>query len=186
MKKINKILFFLLVNGVILAETNDLKYLGTKQPYIYKEITVKTPEGYVPFYINHISRHGSRHLSSSKYDKSIYELLDLAEKEKKLTFEGKKLKGKVEEILKIEKGNYGLLTSIGVEEQKCIAKRMYENNKEVFEKEVEAVATYVKRAQESRDAFLEELSEYTPNIKFKVSTNGKEDIELRFFDIFFL
>ena len=32
MKKINKILFFLLVNGVILAETNDLKYLGTKQP----------------------------------------------------------------------------------------------------------------------------------------------------------
>jgi len=183
MKKINKILFFLLVNGVILAETNDLKYLGTKQPYIYKEITVKTPEGYVPFYINHISRHGSRHLSSSKYDKSIYELLDLAEKEKKLTFEGKKLKGKVEEILKIEKGNYGLLTSIGVEEQKGIAKRMYENNKEVFEKEVEAVATYVKRAQESRDVFLEELSEYTPNIKFKVSTNGKEDIELRFFDI---
>ena len=75
MKKINKILFFLLVNGVILAETNDLKYLGTKQPYIYKEITVKTPEGYVPFYINHISRHGSRHLSSSKYAKQHHGLL---------------------------------------------------------------------------------------------------------------
>lgn len=179
----NKVLLFMIISTGVFADADDLKYLGTKQPYKHKEVKVKTPKGYEPFYINHISRHGSRHLSSSKYDKSVYELLVLAENEGKLTSKGKKLKEKVAKILEIEKGNYGLLTPVGVKEQKGIAKRMYKENKEVFGREVDAVATYVTRAQQSRDAFLKELSKYTPDTKFKVSTNGKDDIELRFFDI---
>ena len=72
------ILLSLLLSGGVLG--SDLKYLGTKQPYQYEKIEVRVPEGYKPFFINHLGRHGSRHLSSAKYDKSIYELLDMAEK----------------------------------------------------------------------------------------------------------
>ncbi|WP_297433276.1 histidine-type phosphatase [uncultured Cetobacterium sp.] len=162
----------------------DFNYLGTKQPYNVKEIsTAPTPNGYKPFFVNHLGRHGSRHLSSPKYDVSLYELLSIAEKEKAITPEGLKLKNSIAQLMEIEKGNYGLLTDVGVKEQKEIAKRFYENNKDIFGKDVIASSTYVERAQQSRDAFLEELGEYTPNINFKVSTNSKKDILLRFFDL---
>lgn len=177
------LLMTVLISSGVFAENLNLKYLGTKQPYEYKEIRVAIPRGYKPFFINHLGRHGARHLSSAKYDKSIYELLELAEKDGQLTEKGKELKEKVAEILKIEKGNYGLLTALGVEEEQEIAKRMYEENKEAFGGEIEAVATYVKRAQQSRDAFLKELAKYNPKEKFKVSTNRKDDVELRFFDV---
>ena len=162
----------------------DFNYLGTKQPYSVKEIsTAPTPNGYKPFFVNHLGRHGSRHLSSPKYDVSLYELLSIAEKEKAITPEGLKLKNSIAQLMEIEKGNYGLLTEVGVKEQKEIAKRFYENNKEIFRKDIIASSTYVERAQQSRDAFLEELGQYTPNINFKVSTNNKKDILLRFFDL---
>lgn len=162
----------------------DFNYLGTKQPYSVKEIsTAPTPNGYKPFFVNHLGRHGSRHLSSPKYDVSLYELLSIAEKENAITPEGLKLKNSIAQLMEIEKGNYGLLTEVGVKEQKEIAKRFYENNKEIFGKDIIASSTYVERAQQSRDAFLEELEQYTPNINFKVSTNNKKDILLRFFDL---
>lgn len=162
----------------------DFNYLGTKQPYSVKEVsTAPTPNGYKPFFVNHLGRHGSRHLSSPKYDVSLYELLSIAEKEKAITPEGLRLKNSIAQLMEIEKGNYGLLTEVGVKEQKEIAKRFYENNKEIFGKDIIASSTYVERAQQSRDAFLEELGQYTPNINFKVSTNNKKDILLRFFDL---
>lgn len=162
----------------------DFNYLGTKQPYNVKEISNTTaPNGYKPFFINHLGRHGSRHLSSPKYDVSLYELLSIAEKDNSITPEGLKLKESIAQLMEIEKGNYGLLTDVGVKEQKEIAKRFYENNQEIFGKEIIATSTYVERAQQSRDAFLEELGQYTPNINFKVSTNDKKDILLRFFDL---
>lgn len=164
--------------------STDFKYLGTKQPYNIKNIsTAPTPEGYKVFFVNHLGRHGSRHLSSPKYDVSLYELLSIAENEKAITPEGLKLKESIAQLMKIEKGNYGLLTDVGVKEQKEIARRFYENNKEIFGKNIIASSTYVERAQQSRDAFLEELGQYTPNINFKVSTNNKKDILLRFFDL---
>ncbi|MEG0517189.1 MAG: hypothetical protein RR523_16230 [Cetobacterium sp.] len=164
--------------------STDFNYLGTKQPYNVKEIsTAPVPNGYKPFFINHLGRHGSRHLSSPKYDVSLYELLSIAEKEGAITPEGLELKNSIAQLMEIEKGNYGLLTDVGVKEQKDIAKRFYENNKEIFGKDIFASSTYVERAQQSRDAFLEELGQYTPNINFKVSTNNKKDILLRFFDL---
>ncbi|MGL4254389.1 MAG: hypothetical protein ACRCR2_10240, partial [Fusobacteriaceae bacterium] len=162
----------------------DFNYLGTKQPYSVKEVsTVPAPDGYKPFFVNHLGRHGSRHLSSPKYDVSLHELLSIAEKEGAITPEGLKLKESIAQLMEIEKGNYGLLTDIGVKEQKEIAKRFYENNKDIFGKDVIASSTYVERAQQSRDAFLEELRQYTPNTNFKVSTNDKKDVLLRFYDL---
>ncbi|MGL5427576.1 MAG: histidine-type phosphatase, partial [Cetobacterium sp.] len=122
-------------------------------------------------------------LSSPKYDISVFELLSLAEKDGGITPEGLKLKENVAKIMEIEKGNYGLLTEVGAEEQRGIAKRFYENNKEIFGRDIIASSTYVERAQQSRDAFMEELAKYTSATNFKISTNGKKDEILRFYDL---
>ncbi|MDX8337135.1 histidine-type phosphatase [Candidatus Cetobacterium colombiensis] len=174
-------IFFTLTTSLL---ATDLNYLGTKQPYKVKEVsTAPAPNGYKPFFINHLGRHGSRHLSSPKYDVSLYELLSIAEKDNAITPEGLKLKNSIAELMEIEKGNYGLLTEVGAQEQKDIAKRFYESNPEIFGKDIIATSTYVERAQQSRDAFLQELGQYTPSMNFKVSTNEKKDILLRFFDL---
>ncbi len=159
-------------------------YLGTKQPYVVTETqNTPAPEGYKPVFVNLLARHGSRHLSAAKYDISLYELLSIAEKDGQITKEGLELNDAIGELIQLEKGNYGLWTDVGIQEHKDIAKRFYENNKDIFGKEVVASATHVERAQQSRDAFLGELANYTPNGKFSVSTNSKKDVILRFYDL---
>ncbi|MGL6166753.1 MAG: histidine-type phosphatase [Fusobacteriaceae bacterium] len=179
-----KATLFSIVTCTSITLAADFEYLGTKQPYNFeKSIVTPTPLGYKPIFINYLGRHGSRHLSSPKYDISVFELLSIAEKDGEITAEGLNLKKKVAKIIEIEKGNYGLLTEVGATEQKEIAKRFYENNKEIFGKDIIASSTYVERAQQSRDAFLEELSKYTPSTNFKISTNTKKDNILRFYDL---
>ncbi|MGL4652061.1 histidine-type phosphatase [Cetobacterium sp.] len=174
----------LVATSTSIAFASDFEFLGTKQPYNFEKSTITPiPAGYKPLFINHLGRHGSRHLSSPKYDISVFELLSIAEKDGAITPEGLKLKENVAKIMEIEKGNYGLLTEVGAEEQRGIAKRFYENNKEIFGRDIIASSTYVERAGQSRDAFLEELSKYTPSTNFKISTNTKKDNILRFYDL---
>ncbi|MGL5983489.1 MAG: histidine-type phosphatase [Cetobacterium sp.] len=176
------LLLFGVSSSIILA--SNFEYLGTKQPYNFeKSVQSSIPKGYEQFFINHLGRHGSRHLSSPKYDISVFELLSIAQKDGSITKEGLKLKEAVAKIIEIEKGNYGLLTKIGIKEQTDLAKRFYNNNKDIFGKDVIASSTYVERAQQSRDAFLTELQKYISSTKFKVSTNSKKDEILRFYDL---
>lgn len=100
------------------AKINDEQgYRGTKTPYPFKETNyTKAPDGYEPVFINYIGRHGSRHLSSSKYDKTLYELLDIAEKDGQATNLGKELKKEIGKLMKVEKDHYGLLSTTGGEE----------------------------------------------------------------------
>lgn len=179
-----KTTLFLIGACASMAYASDFEYLGTKQPYHFeKSVVTPIPEGYKPLFINHLGRHGSRHLSSPKYDISVFELLSIAEKDGGITPEGLKLKENVAKIMEIEKGNYGLLTEVGAEEQRGIAKRFYENNQDIFGREIIASSTHVERAQQSRDAFMGELAKYTPATNFKISTNGEKDEILRFYDL---
>ena len=179
-----KATLLLIGTSTSMAYASNFEYLGTKQPYHFEKSTITpTPTGYKPLFINHLGRHGSRHLSSPKYDISVFELLSIAEKDGGITPEGLKLKENVAKIMEIEKGNYGLLTEVGADEQRGIAKRFYENNKEIFGRDIIASSTYVERAQQSRDAFMEEFAKYTSATNFKISTNEKKDEILRFYDL---
>ena len=85
--------------------------------------------------------------------------------------------------MRLSNHRYGLLTALGIQEEKGIAQRMYAREKNVFGRDVRAVSTYVTRTKESMAAFLTELGRYTSKKNFIVSSNGKIDPILRFFDL---
>ncbi|MBC2855159.1 histidine-type phosphatase [Cetobacterium sp. 2A] len=185
MKRI-MIWFFLSVN-LIFSKDKKMEintYLGTQTPYVkVKREYTPPPPGYVPIYINHIGRHGARYLSTSKDIDYVINIFEDANKKQSLTEDGKIIRKYIINIANYEKEKFGLLTPLGKEMEKGIAKRMYENFPEVFGKEVIAVSTYVERTKESMNSFLEELSKYTSSNFFKSSSYGKIDPILRFFSL---
>ena len=159
-------------------------YLGTETPYIYQKSSYTLPPlGYTPFFINHVGRHGARYLTSVDQMTALIEQLNKAEALGELKEEGKNLKKELQKLLPLESEEVGLLTPSGIEMEQGIANRMAHHYPEVFGKKVVAVSTYVTRAKESMEAFVEQLAKQTTTDVFEVSSNGKVDPILRFFDL---
>lgn len=160
-------------------------YLGTEQPYLFPKGIKYTlpPKGYKPIYINHLGRHGARYLTSKNGILEFRKVLEEASRVNMITFSGKQLDEKLQKLLEIYKGKYGLLTSLGKREQENLAMLMYKLYPHVFGRQVRAVSTYVTRAKESMDAFMSELAKYTSPRNFELKSNGKVDPLLRFFDL---
>ena len=171
-------------------QVNDnQEYSGTKTSYPFVETTyTSVPAGYEPVFINYVGRHGSRHLSSSKYDKTLMELLEIAEKDGQITDLGKELKNEIGQLMEVEKDNYGLLSTLGEEELKGIGTRLGENFKEIFslDKKIIAQATFKDRTPQSRDNFLEGLKDSLGDEDWDIRTSSFEeekDPYLRPYDI---
>lgn len=180
MKIIRWVFLFLLCCLSSFAQEGS--YLGSQSVYVNVENSyTKAPDGFYPFYINHLGRHGARYLTSSKSIDRVIKDLTKAKDEKKLTPLGEKLLSDVKELKKYEEGQYGLLSQIGKNMEFGIGKRMYENYPQVFagNKDIFAMATCVKRTQESMEAFLTSFKENN----IKESVNDKIDPILRFFDL---
>ncbi|MBS5316879.1 MAG: hypothetical protein KHY44_10845 [Clostridiales bacterium] len=159
-------------------------YLGTEMPYYEKGIQEESPpRGYSPIYVNYLGRHGSRYVTSPNQAEVLYSTLDEADSRNQLTQSGCILKKQIGDFLALSEGKYGLLTPLGVKEEQGIARRMYERFPQIFGREVRAVSTYVTRAKQSMEAFLEELAKYTPSNNFVALSNGEIDPILRFFDL---
>lgn len=178
MRKTRILLGFMIVLVMIcnacFAATERL-YLGSKTPYPYEQTEYTTPPaGYQPAFIYIAGRHGSRNLSSYKYDKAWFDLLTEAEKTGQITEMGKTLKAEVQKIIEFEKDKYGDLSTMGKRELFEIGKRSGENFKSLYatNKPIIADATYVTRAQQSRDGFLEGLK----------STGYKGEITISFYE----
>lgn len=171
------------------ANATSDAHLSTKSPYPYVATRyTPAPEGYQPVFINYVGRHGSRHLSSAKYDKTLSELLALAEREQQLTDAGQALQQQLTRLMEVEKDVYGELSLSGGEELNAIGQRMGRQFADVFEsgRPIEAYATYKDRAPQSRDHFLEglrvALGEQTPPITAEQYEKG-HDPYLRPYDL---
>lgn len=133
------------------------------------------PEGYVPFYISHYGRHGSRYLISDNDTKWVVELLEKAKMDSALTPLGLKLKNKIDSIWEESQGKGGDLSPLGVRQHKSIAKRMYRNYPEVFgdDAKLTARSTLVVRCVLSMAAFCESLKENNPQINIERESSQK-------------
>lgn len=184
MKIIKCLFLFLLMYLSNFAQDNN--FLGSQTLYVkVDENYTKAPEGFTPFYINHLGRHGARYLSSSKsIDKILNELIEASER-KELTPLGEELLKDVLQLKNSEEGKYGLLSQIGKDMEFGIGKRMYKNYPQVFKenREILAEATYVKRTQESMNEFLKTFKENISEDNVKTKINKKVDPILRFFDL---
>ena len=103
---------------------------GVYYAYPVKEAPrIAVPEGYVPFYISHYGRHGSRWLpSEERYEWVMAQFSD----DSSLTPQGRSVKKRLKTVCRNARGNAGQLTKLGVRQHQGIARRMASNYPEVF------------------------------------------------------
>ena len=145
----------LLAGGILtvphaMALEADGQYYSSKQPYVApSEATTasysQAPEGYETVYTESMARHGSRGLSSYKYDALLMKMAEAAEADN--GFKSDAIKSEFMKNLKaitaanVENG-YGMLTGQGADQHQGIGARAYERNKTLNEKQLIAATDY--------------------------------------------
>ena len=152
----------LLAQGVkdeVLLSINKAGGLNYVYDYKAEPSSTRAPKGYRPFYITHLGRHGARY-QFSYYD-SVEVWLGKAARAEILTPFGEEFLGKLTESHMKVHYKEGDLTSIGKDQQRTIARRMYRNYQDVFkgDTKVWAVSTTSTRVVLSMMAFLCELKD---------------------------
>lgn len=132
------------------------------------------PEGYVPFYINHYGRHGSRWLIAPTDYTFPVEQLAKGERNGKLTKRGQEVLNVCRQMLDASQGRLGELSDIGAEQHQGIAKRMFDNFPEVWtgDAKVDAKSTVVIRCILSMLNEVETLKSL--NSDLRITTDASE------------
>ena len=121
-----------------------------------------------PFYISHYGRHGSRYQTSANDYDYAYEVLQKADGEKALSQLGRDVLRRLKALRDEASGRWGDLTPLGGQQQRGIARRMFERFPQVFEGEavIDARSTTTPRCILSMAYFVEQL----------LRMNGKLDV----------
>lgn len=187
MKIYTPIFTFFLVTLVSVVSSQPCKdgLLGSKTLYSPGQVKYSPPpKGYTPVFINHVGRHGSRHLTKEVETSLVNQLLAEASGLKELSPEGLKLTNMLQALQHIEKGNINSISLIGKQEQHDIAARMLKNYPEVFAHHppcVEVAVTKKIRTQQSAEAFLSGLQ--YPTAQPCIPGQTTKDESLRFYDL---
>lgn len=179
-----------------LRSVHSLKHLSTKTPYPSNSSHMEKAAELMecrPIHVNHLGRHGSRHLGKRKDVENVAEFIAMAK-----TVNG--LKGPLGQALPEwihradimeNKSSLGKLTEQGHNEQREIAARLYQNYAELFanaraNKPIVLQSTHVQRTKDSLNAFLGKLVELSPalakNTQIMFADGDACDPHLRFFD----
>lgn len=115
-------------------------YYSSKQPYIVPQQALDmsysaAPEGYTITYTEMLARHGSRGLSSYKYDALLMKMAETAKAEDGFVDKetGEEFIKNLEAITAANVDNgYGMLTGQGESQHQGIGSRAYQRNKQLF------------------------------------------------------
>ena len=160
------------VEEILRADRNKLA--GCEGPYRFDAPALTpAPKGYVPFYISHYGRHGSRYAWNAGTYSTVGNMLEEAEKAHSLTPRGEQLLKDFREFVTVPQINYGDLSDLGYEQHRQIARIMAESFPEVFAAggEVFARSSTSQRAIVSMNAFTVSLQQAAP--KVHVTTNSR-------------
>ena len=154
-------------------EIKENIYRSGRNYYAYpgpiQEQLTKAPKGYVPYYISHYGRHGSRHLiNDGDYNNALKPLMR-ADSLNKLTDFGKDILRRVKIIDQEAEKRHGELTLLGAEQHQGIGRRMYERFPEIFvgKTNIDAKSTVVIRCILSMENALQELKSLNPELKIR-------------------
>lgn len=182
MKKILVLLSMALATSGAMAQCGS-DYLGTKTLYTPQQLKMSPPPaGYDVVFINHVGRHGARHLTKSVDVAYAYGLLAKADSAGTLTSNGQTLWAMVKRLQKVEQGGTKSITQEGKNELDGIGRRMYERYPSLFkdQKQLKIAVTKEIRTQQSAEAFVKGL-----NAKMKDTLSAtfyNDDTDLRFYD----
>lgn len=146
--------------------------------YAYPEKAVASavheapPEHFVPFYVSHYGRHGSRWLTS---DERYLWVMNHFDDKARLTPLGLSVRERLKKVWLNARGNGGQLSPVGRRQHKGIARRMADNLSEIFSKDaqVDASSSTVSRCKSSMESFVSELKSY--NSKLQIATVCNEE-----------
>lgn len=123
---------------------NTSTYYSTKQHYEPQgSVYAEAPAGFHQIYTSTVNRHGSRGLSSFKYDDLAQQMLEYAKEHDQLTELGEKLISQVEAMISVNKelaggtgqeAGYGNLTVVGREELEGIGQRNAQRNSALMDR----------------------------------------------------
>jgi len=186
MKQFKSTILFVIAIMLFAAFKTDCinVHFGTKTLYKPLQNVYSTaPDGYAPVFINHVGRHGARHLTSINADSIMFLVLKIARSENALTEVGERLLRMDSLLLNVEKGNVSFISERGKEEQTDIAKRMVQNFSSVFANKkgfIKISTTKKERTKQSAKAFLKGLNPDTANC---IINNFNDNDNLAFYDI---
>lgn len=156
---------------------------GSYRPYPAPQQLAAYPDSLVPVLINHVGRHGSRYPSSSKFAETMLAALERADSLGTITPLGQQFKLEVAAICINSFGKWGDLDSLGIEEQRSIARRLAGAYPMlVRDATVLARATHKPRVVMSMYAFTQELSELGKHLNIYTSSGSNNAHTLRPFD----
>lgn len=150
--------------NVTRSGANYFAYPGPQQ-----DTLTPAPAGYVPYYISHYGRHGSRYLITDDDYDLAYRVLLRGDSAGQLTPFGKDVLRRVVMVREEARKRYGELTLRGAEQHRGIARRMYERFPEVFEGKthIDAKSTVVIRCILSMENALQELYALNPDLDIR-------------------
>lgn len=142
------------------------------------------PEGYVPFYINHYGRHGSRWLIAPSDYTFPVEQLTKGERNGKLTKRGQEVLDVCRKMLEASQGRLGELSDIGAEQHQGIARRMFQNFPQVWagDAKVDAKSTVVIRCILSMLNEVETLKSLNPDLCITTDASEHDMYYMNFSD----
>lgn len=157
---------------------------GTMMPFDFSRCDSTVPWGndLKPVFINYMSRHGARFLSSEKKVESLQRELDKAASEGYLSEKGKEFREVLNQVDSATDGNWGALNSVGMEEEQRLGKEMTAIAPELLKKgKIGAVATYVPRVVMTMYELCHELAKYSSGLEINTSEGRQYNEMLRFF-----
>lgn len=173
-------------------------YYATKTNYLPQQDAKSyeaAPAGFAPVYTELVARHGTRGLSSMKYDDAVLNMWTQAKADGALTVLGQKLGADVEKIMKanflmgygvtgISTPGYGNLTQVGVTEHKQLAKRLLARLPALFNgltaRQIEILNSGQDRAVDSSQFFAGSLGSTLPAISALISSPTTNRFQLYF------
>ena len=140
--------------------------------YIDSHLTA-APKGYKPFYISHLSRHGSRWHSSSKSYTYPVSVLAAADKAGELTELGKRYYADAKKMATDAENRSGELSQIGFEQHRTIAERMVKNFPEIFHKGcyIDCRSTTVPRCILSMASAVRQITKMVPTAVIRMESS---------------
>ena len=192
MKRLTNILFALALTTGLTAQTAREEIAANKylagsnyldyDNYPATQQLTPAPKGYVPFYMSHYGRHGSRWLISTDSYTSVTRPLQQAQKAGKLTPKGEEVLRQIEQFVSLPVADYptldgqyagaqlrlGDLSTVGERQHHGIGRRMTQNFPEIFKQKdvmIDARSTVVNRCILSMMAECEELAAANPTAR---------------------
>ena len=152
-------------------------FLGTGR--LYPETVPaapKAPRGYVPVYVSHYGRHGSRYLPSAGSYLELEKVLSRAAGDGMLTELGEDIWKRYSAVLPLLRNREGELTPLGAKQQRQIADRMVSNFPRLFKSGslVEANSTNFERTMLSMLNFEQALLQREPGLRIHSDASRSE------------